>query len=418
MTGTFRSLSVRNYRLFASGQVISLSGTWAQRVAQDWLVLELTHNSGTALGITTALQFLPMLMFGLYGGLLADRYDKRKLLIWAQVAMAVLALILGVLDSLHVVQVWQVYALAFALGLASVIDTPVRQSFVSDLVGPAELPNAVSLNSATFNSARIVGPALAGVVISTAGTSAVFLGNAVSYVAVLIGLVMMRTSEMWLVDRQPRSKGQLREGLDHVRARPGLWVPMALVFMVGTFGLNFQLTLALVARQVFHTGAGSFGLLTSALALGSLMGALASARRKGLPRTRTMLVAAFVFGLLEVADGFAPSFWLLALLLVPTGAAVLTFSTAANALVQLGCEPAVRGRVMALYVLVFLGGTPVGAPLIGGLADALGARSSLLFGGAVCAASALAAARYLTDKRGWKLEPHLLRLHPHIHVRM
>jgi MFS family permease len=417
VTGTFRSLSIRNYRLFASGQVVSLSGTWAQRVAQDWLVLELSHNSGTALGITTALQFLPMLLFGLYGGLLADRYDKRRLLIGAQVGMAVLALLLGVLDATHVVQLWHVYALAFGLGLASVIDTPVRQSFVSDLVGPEELPNAVSLNSATFNSARIVGPAIAGVVIASAGTSAVFLGNAVSYVAVLIGLVMMRPSEMWLIERQPRAKGQLREGLEHVRQRPALWVPMALVFMVGTFGLNFQITLALVAKRVFHTGAGSFGLLTSCLALGSLLGALASARRKGMPRTRTMLVAALAFGLLEVADGFAPSFLILALLLIPTGAAVLTFTTTANALVQLGCEPEVRGRVMALYVLVFLGGTPVGAPLIGLLADALGSRSSLLIGGAIVAASAVVAARYLTRTRGLTLEPHLVRRRPHVHVR-
>jgi MFS family permease len=418
VTGTFRSLSVRNYRLFASGQVISLSGTWAQRVAQDWLVLELTHNSGTALGITTALQFLPMLLFGLYGGLLADRYDKRRLLIGAQISMAALALLLGVLDVTHVVKLWHVYALAFGLGLASVIDTPVRQSFVSDLVGPSELPNAVSLNSATFNSARIVGPAIAGVVIASAGTSAVFLGNAVSYLAVLVGLVMMRPSEMWLIDRQPRAKGQLREGLDHVRQRPALWVPMALVFMVGTFGLNFQLTLALVAKRVFHTGAGSFGLLTSCLALGSLIGALASARRKGLPRTRTMLVAALAFGLLEVADGLAPSFLVLALLLIPTGAAVLTFTTTANALVQLGCEPEVRGRVMAIYVLVFLGGTPIGAPLIGVLADALGSRSSLLLGGGVVAVSALIAARYLTRTRGLTLEPHVVRRHPHIHVRV
>jgi MFS family permease len=416
MSGTFRSLHVRNYRLFASGQVVSLSGTWAQRVAQDWLVLELSGNSGTALGITTALQFLPMLMFGLYGGLLADRYDKRRLLVWAQAAMAVLALVLGVLDLTGVVQLWHVYALAFGLGLASVVDTPVRQSFVSDLVGPADLPNAVSLNSATFNSARIVGPAIAGVAISTIGTSAVFLGNAVSYVAVLAGLLMMRPAEMWVSERQPRARGQLREGIDHVRARPSLWVPMALVFMVGTFGLNFQITLALVAKRIYHTGAGSFGLLTSALALGSLLGALASARRRGLPRQRTMLLAALAFGVLEVADGLAPSYLLLALLLIPTGAAVLTFTTTANALVQLGCEPHMRGRVMALYVLVFLGGTPVGAPLIGSLADALGSRSSLLIGGTVCAVSALVAARYLTRAGGLTLEPHLSR-HPHVHVR-
>ncbi|MCU1595145.1 MAG: major facilitator superfamily 1, partial [Frankiales bacterium] len=384
MSPTFRSLKVRNYRLFAIGQVISLSGTWAQRVAQDWLVLEVAPNPGVALGITTALQFLPMLLFGLYGGVLADRYDKRLLLVTAQVSMGVLALALGLLDLTHVVELWHVYALAFGLGLATVLDTPIRQSFVSDLVGPDDLPNAVSLNSATFNSARIVGPALAGVAIAQVGTSWVFLANSLSYAAVIAGLLRMRPAEMWPSPRQARAKGQMREGIDYVRERPQLYVPVLLVFMIGTFGLNFQITLALVAKQVFHTDAGSFGLLTSTLAVGSLLGALQSARRKGLPRQRTMLLAAAAFGVLEVADGLAPSFLALALLLIPTGAAVLTFSTTANALVQLSCAPEVRGRVMAIYVLVFLGGTPVGAPLIGVLAEALGPRSSLLIGGVVC----------------------------------
>jgi MFS family permease len=414
----FRSLKVRNYRLFATGQVISLSGTWAQRVAQDWLVLLIAPNPGTALGITTALQFLPMLLFGLYGGLLADRYDKRTLLIAAQAAMGLLALTLGLLTLSGAVELWHVYLLAFGLGLASVIDTPVRQSFVSELVGPDDLPNAVSLNSATFNSARIVGPALAGAAISGIGTGWVFIANSVSYVAVIAGLARMRPAELWGRERQPRAAGQLGEGLRYVRARPRLYVPILLVFMVGTFGLNFQITLSLVAKQTFHADAGSFGLLTSALAAGSLLGALQSARRKGLPRVRTMLVAALAFGVLEVADGLAPSFWLLALLLVPTGASVLTFTTTANAIVQLGAEPYVRGRVMALYVLVFLGGTPVGAPLIGLLAEHAGPRASLLLGGAVVALSALVAARVLTRRTGLTLEPHLARRHPHVHVRV
>ncbi len=407
MSPTFRSLSVRNYRLFAIGQVISLSGTWAQRVAQDWLVLEIAPNPGIALGITTALQFLPMLLFGLYGGVLADRYDKRRLLIGAQVAMGLLALLLGVLDLTGVVQLWHVYALAFGLGLAAVVDTPVRQSFVSDLVGPADLPNAVSLNSATFNSARIVGPAIAGVAISGVGTSWVFLANAFSYVAVIAGLARMRPAEMWPSPRQQRAKGQMREGIDYVRERPQLYVPVLLVFMIGTFGLNFQITLALVAKQVFHTDAGSFGLLTSAFALGSLIGALQSARRKGLPRTRTMLVAAAAFGLLEVADGLAPTFLSLGLLLIPTGMAVLTFTTTANALVQLSAAPEVRGRVMSIYVLVFLGGTPLGAPLIGVLASVLGPRSSLLIGGGVCVLSTLAAAAFFARLEGLSLRPHV-----------
>ncbi|MDX6214824.1 MAG: hypothetical protein QOG99_408, partial [Frankiales bacterium] len=417
MSPTFRSLRVRNYRLFATGQVISLTGTWAQRVAQDWLVLVVSHNSGTALGITTALQFLPMLLFGLYGGVLADRHDKRALLVGTQAAMGVLALVLGLLTLSGDVQLWHVYVLASGLGLASCIDIPTRQAFVSELVGPDELPNAVGLNSATFNSARIVGPAVAGVAISGVGTGWVFLGNAVSYVAVLAGLLMMRRSELFATTRQARSPGQLMEGLRYVRTRPRMYVPILLVFMVGTFGLNFQITLSLIARATFHADAGSFGLLSSALAAGSLIGALGSARRSGLPRIRTMLVAALAFGVLEVVDGFAPSFWLLAVLLVPTGAAVLTFTTTANAIVQLGAEPQVRGRVMALYLTVFIGGTPIGAPLLGLLAEHVGPRSSLWIGGVVCTLSAVAAAAFFARRGGLAVQPHLLRRHPHVHVR-
>lgn len=417
LSSTFRSLRVRNYRLFATGQVVSLSGTWAQRIAQDWLVLQIAPNPGLALGITTGLQFLPMLLFGLYGGVLADRYDKRKLLVGAQAAMGVLALVLGVLDLSGAVQLWHVYVLAFLLGLASVVDTPVRQAFVSEIVGPAEMPNAVSLNSATFNLSRIVGPAIAGIAINSVGTGWVFLGNAVSYVAVLAGLLAMRPRELQRTGRVVRGKGQLREGLAYVRSRPELLVPIVLVFMVGTFGLNFQITLALVAKQVYDRGAGSFGLLTSMLALGSLLGALQSARRTGPPRTRVLLGSALAFGLLEVVAGLAPSYAVLAVLLVPTGAAVLTFTTTANSLVQLGSSPEVRGRVMALYVLVFLGGTPIGAPVIGAVAQAAGPRSSLLVGGLVCAVSAVVGAVYLTRSRRLVVVPHLARRRPHVHVR-
>ncbi|MDX6199029.1 MAG: hypothetical protein QOJ79_2180, partial [Actinomycetota bacterium] len=386
---------VRNYRLFASGQVISLSGTWAQRVAQDWLVLDLSHNSGVALGITTGLQFLPMLLFGLYGGVLADRYDKRRLLIWAQVSMGVLALVLGILDLADVVQLWQVYALAFLLGLASVIDTPVRQAFVVEMVGPDDLPNAVSLNSATFNVSRILGPAVAGIAISSVGTAPVFLANALSYVAVVVGLVAIHRADLFDVHRVPRAKGQLREGLTYVRANPHLYVPIALIAVIGMFGLNFQITLALIAKQTFHLGAGSYGALSAMLATGSLLGALASARRSTPPSTRILFGSALAFGVLEVLTGLAPTYFLMAVLLVPTGAAVLTFTTTANATVQLASAPHMRGRVMALYVLVFLGGTPLGAPVIGALAEVLGPRSSLLIGGAVSAAAAVVAGLYL-----------------------
>ena len=409
---------MRNYRLFAVGQLVSLTGTWAQRVAQDWLVLELSGDSGVALGTVTALQFLPVLLLGLAGGLLADRYDKRRVLVGVQVAMGLLALALGLLDVTGVVRLWHVYALSAALGVASALDTPVRQAFVVELVGPDDLPNAVSLNSATFNSARIVGPALAGRVIGAYGTGEVFLGNAVSYVAVVAGLLAMRPDELRTPQRLARARGQVREGVAYVRQRPALLAPIALVAVVGTFGLNFQVTLGLVAKQVFARGAESFGVLTSALAVGSLLGALASARRTGPPRVRRLLLSALAFGLLEVAVGLAPGFLVMAALLVPTGVAVLTFTTTANTLVQLGSEPHVRGRVMALYVLVFLGGTPFGAPLIGAVAEALGPRTGLLAGGTVSVLGALAAAAYLLRVRGLRLEAHLLRRHPHVHVRV
>ena len=413
---TFRSLRIRNYRLFAAGQVVSLSGTWAQRVAQSWLVLELSGDSGVALGIVTALQFLPVLLFGLYGGVLADRYDKRGLLLGAQAAMGVLALLLAVLDLSGVVALWHVFVLAFALGLAAAVDTPVRQSFLVEMVGPDDLPNAIGLNSATFNSARIVGPALAGVAIAAFGTGWVFLANALSYLAVIAGLRAMRAADLRPAERVERAKGQLREGLAYVRARSDLLVPMVLVFMVGTFGLNFQVTLALVVKEVFQRGAGAYGLLSAMLAVGSLLGALLSARRTGPPRQRTLFLAVLAFGTLEVLVGLAPTFELMALLLVPTGIAVLTFTTTANAIVQLGSAAQMRGRVMALYVLVFLGGTPIGAPLIGALAEALGPRSSIVLGGLVTALSGIVAAVVMTRVRQLRLEPHLVRRRPHVHV--
>ena len=414
---TFRSLRVRNYRLFAAGQVVSLSGTWGQRVAQDWLVLELSDDSGVALGVTTALQFLPVLLLGLYGGVLADRYDKRKLLIGAQVAMGVLALLLAALDLTGAVQLWHVFALAFVLGIASAIDTPVRQAFVSEMVGPDDLPNAVSLNSATFNTARIVGPAVAGVAIAAAGTGWVFLVNGLSYLAVLAGLRAMRTCELHPTARLIRGRGQLREGVAYVRRRPDLLVPMVLVFVVGTFGLNFQITLALVVKGVFEREASAYGLLSAMLAVGSLLGALLSARRPGPPRQMTLFVAVLVFGLLEVAVGLAPTFEVMALLLVPTGVAVLTFTTTANAIVQLGSAAQMRGRVMALYVLVFLGGTPVGAPVIGALAEVFGPRASLVAGGVVTALAGVVAAVVMTRQRDLEVRAHLVRRRPHVHVR-
>jgi MFS family permease len=414
MSPTFRSLRVRNYRLFASGQILSLTGTWMQRVAQDWLVLSLTH-SGFALGVTTALQFLPMLLFGMYGGLLADRYPKRQLLLFTQVTSAIFAGALGVLVVSGVVQAWHVYVIAFLLGMSAAVDTPTRQAFVVELVGPADLPNAIGLNSATFNSARILGPAIGGLLIVAVGTGPVFLINAVSYTAPVLALLAMRDSELFRSKPVARAKGQARAGLRYVRSRPELLMPIVLVAIVGMFGLNFQMTLALIAQQTFHRDAGAYGVLSAALAFGCLIGALGAARR---PRPRQSLLygAAFVFGVLEFVDAFIPSYWALCVLLVPTGVAILTMTTSANSLCQLLSSPSMRGRVMAVYVLVFLGGTPLGAPVIGALASTLGPRSSLYIGGAVSAAAAVVIALVFARTQQVRVHAHL-RPHPRVHVR-
>nr|WP_241683433.1 MFS transporter [Actinomadura sp. J1-007] len=387
----FRSLRTRNYRLFAAGQVVSNTGTWMQRVAQDWLVLELAHGSGgTALGITTGLQFLPLLLFGLWGGVVADRYPKRRVLMITQVAMGVLALMLGLLAITGAAQVWHVYVLAFGLGLATVVDNPTRQSFVVEMVGKRDLPNAIALNSATFNGARLLGPAVAGVLIAAIGTGPVFLVNAASFGAVLLGLYAMRESELNGAEPVKRAKGQLREGLRYVRGRRDLVMVLVLVGFVATFGMNFQMTTALVAREVFHTGASSFGLASSMLAVGALTGALLAARRATRPRLRLLLVAALMFGVLEVATGLMPVYWAFLVLLVPTGIALMTFTTAANATMQLGVAPEMRGRVMGLYMFVFLGTNPVGAPLVGWMAEQFGPRLSIVVGGLVAVLVTLA----------------------------
>ena len=365
-----------------------------QRVAQDWLVLQLTHGSGTALGITTGLQFLPQLLFSLWGGMIADRYPKRRILFATQAAMGALALILGVLALTGVVAIWQVYLLAFALGMVAVVDNPTRQTFVAEMVGQRGMANAIALNSAVFNLGRITGPAVAGLVISAVGTPAAFCVNAASFGAVLIGLKLMRPAELHPVARAPRAPGQLREALAYVRARPGLWVTLVLVFFVATFGMNFQVTNALMSRGVFGTGAGSFGLASTMFAVGALGGALLAARRAR-PGMRLLLGTALAFGAAEVATGLMPTFWSFLALLVPTGFALLMFTTTANSATQLGVDPAVRGRVMGLYMLVFLGGAPLGSPLVGWAAEQFGARMGLIGGGVISAAAAAAAALLL-----------------------
>ncbi len=406
MSPTFRSLRIRNYRLFAAGGVISNVGTWMQRIGQDWLVLQLT-GSGVALGITTALQFLPMLLFGLLGGVLADRYPKRRVLAAANAALAVVGLVLGLLVVTGAVAVWHVYVLAFLLGTATAVENPTRQSFVVEMVGSEELPNAVGLNSASFNAARVVGPALAGfLIVATGSTGLVFLLNAASYLAVLASLRAMRPSELSPAPRVERAPGQLREGLAYVAARPDLVLVLVVVFFVGTFGLNFSITTALMATQVFHKGAGEYGVLGSVMAIGSLTGALLAARR-GRPRLRLVVGAAVVFGLLELAAGLMPTYETFAIILIPVGLSALTFITAANATLQLRADPAVRGRVMALYMVVFFGGTPLGAPILGAVAEHAGARWSLVVGGVVSAVAAVVAAAVVMRRQHLVVRAHL-----------
>lgn len=397
----FSSLRIRNYRLFFLGQVVSNIGTWMQRIAQDWLVLSLT-GSATAVGVTTALQFLPMLLFGLYGGVLVDRLPKRPTLLLTQAAMAVTGVVLAVLTLSGHVQVWHVYLAAFAVGLATVLDNPARQSFVSEMVGPGQLQNAVSLNSANFQSARLVGPAVAGLMITGVGTGWAFLFNGLSFVAPIAGLLLMRARELHVVERAPRGKGQLREGLHYVAGRPELIWTIVLVGFVGTFGFNFPVYLSAFADDVFHAGAGSYSLFNTLMAVGSLAGALLAARR-GTAKLRVMIAAAALFGALELVAAAAPSLWLFALLMAPIGMFGMTINVNANTAIQMGTDPAMRGRVMSLYMMVFLGGSPVGAPIAGWITDAYGVRAGLAVGGAISAAAAVTVGLVLARVGGLRL---------------
>ncbi|GHH44814.1 MULTISPECIES: MFS transporter [Streptomyces] len=408
----FSSLKIRNYRLFFTGQVVSNTGTWMQRIAQDWLVLSLTGSSA-AVGFTTALQFLPMLLFGLYGGVLVDRLPKRPTLLATQSAMGLTGLALAFLTLSGHVQVWHVYVAAFAVGLATVIDNPARQSFVSEMVGPDQLQNAVSLNSANFQSARLVGPAVAGLLITSVGTGWAFLLNGLSFIAPLAGLLLMRSRELNQVERTPRGKGQLREGLRYVAGRPDLMWPIILVGFIGTFGFNFPVWLSAYADDVFHAGAGAYSLFNTLMAVGSLAGALLAARR-GTARARVLVAAAVAFGVLEIVAALAPSYWLFALLMVPIGIAGLTVNVTANTAVQMGTDPAMRGRVMALFMMVFMGGTPLGAPVVGWITDAYGPRIGFAIGGVVSALAAVTVGLALARVGGLRLSVGWHRGHPQV----
>ena len=400
MSPTFRSLRIPNYRLWAAGAIVSNTGTWMQRVAQDWLVLtQLTNNSGVAVGITTGLQFAPMLLLAGVAGSIADRFDRRRILVLTQSASGVLALVLGVLVVTGTAQLPMVYVMAGLLGVVAAIDGPARQTFVSEMVGRDDLSNAVGLNSASFHAGRLIGPGIAGLLIHAVGTGAVFLINAATFGAVLLSLTRMDVAALRPAPRMSRSRGGMREGIAYVRHRSEIVLIMVIVGMVGTFGLNFQLTTALMARLQFGKGAGEYGILGSIMAIGSLTGALLAARREH-PRLRLVVGATLAFGISASLAAVMPTYQLFAVMLIPTGLAALTLMTAANATVQLSTAPHMRGRVMAIYMAIFMGGTPIGSPVIGWVGQTFGAPWSILVGGLVSVATATGAMAWLWFARG------------------
>ena len=406
MSPTFRSLRNPNYRRYVAGSVVSNTGTWMQRVAQDWLVLSLPGNGGAALGITTGLQFLPVLLLSPYAGVIADRFPKRRLLQVTQAMMAVSSLALGLIAVLGVAETWHVYVLAFVFGIGSAFDAPARQSFVSELVDADDVTNAVGLNSAGFNLARILGPGLAGLMIGALGGGAratgwVILINAVSYLAVIWQLERMDTALLHVAERQPRSPRMLRQGVRYVAGQPKMVLILIMVFFAGTFGMNFQITSALMATEEFGKGAGEFGLLGSAMAVGALAGALLAARRVRI-RLRLLVLAAVGFGLAEIVAATLPTYGMFMLFAPIIGFCTLTLLNSANATLQLESDPAFRGRVMALYMTIVMGGTPLGSPVIGWIGEHLGPRWTLLLGGGLTIAGALLAVAVFQhlNKRG------------------
>lgn len=373
MIATFRSLAVPNYRRYAAGAVVSNTGTWMGRVGQDWLVLtELTHGSATALGAVTGLQFTPFLVLAPVAGAVADRYPKRLVMVVTQTVMAASALSLAVLTLTGAVRLWHVYVAALVQGIGAAFDAPARQAMVSEVVDADLVSNAVALNSASFTGGRILGPAVAGLVIAAWGTGWALLANGASFLFVIAALQRLDVEALHPAP-VARGRGRIREGLTYVRGRPDLVLVMGLVFVLGTFGMNFQVTIALMATAEFHRGPTEFGLLGSVMAVGSFTAALLSARRRQ-ARLRVFVFALAGFVVAAAAAALAPSYELFAIALVPVGLTALTAMTTANAFVQHGTEPGMRGRVMALYLAIFMGGTPIGAPLIGWLGDTAGPR--------------------------------------------
>lgn len=393
ITRIFSSLRVPNFRLYFSGQVISLSGTWMQRLAQAWLVLELT-DSGTALGVVSALQFLPLLLLGPLGGVLADRYDKRRVLYVTQAVPAVLAVILGLLITTNVVTVWMVYLLAVALGLVQVVDNPTRQTFIHEMVGADELTNAVSLNSVLVNVARVLGPSLAGALIVTVGLAPCFYINAVSYSAVLIALALMNPDRLLRAPAQARRSGQLREGLRYVRNTPEVLVPLVMMAIVGTLAYEYQVVLPLLAKFTFGGDADTYATMTALSATGAVVGGLTTAAGGRKPAT-SLAWTAIVFGSIQLLTSMAPTLVVTYAIMVLLGAASIRFLALGNATLQLAAEPAMRGRVMALWAVAFLGSTPIGGPIVGWVGEYIGPRFALGMGGVATLASGVLAYRAL-----------------------
>jgi MFS family permease len=405
VAGTFRSLRSFNFRLWAAGALVSNVGTWMQRIAQDWLVLtQLTHHNASALGIVMGLQFAPQLLFLPWTGLAADRLNQRKLLMLTQAAMGVLALMLGVLTITGVIRLWHVYVFAFLSGTGAALDAPVRQTFVAEMVGDADLPNAVALNSTSFNAAQMIGPAFAGLLIAKVGIGWAFLLNGISFAAVLLSMSFFRLSELRSSVRAHRTASGFLEGFRYTWKRPDLRAILVMLLLVGTFGFNFTIFIATMAVNVFHSDARAFGLLSSIMAVGALSGALFAAGGKK-PDLASLSMGACVLGLGGTLAALAPGYWWFAAALVVSGAAAMTFTNGTNSIMQLSTEPSMRGRVMALRVGVALGGMTIGAPIVGWVANRFGPRWSLALGAGAGFTAALFAVNVLARRK----EPRLVQ---------
>ena len=396
---SWRALKHYNYRLLYPASLLSNIGTWAQRIAQDWLVMELTDNNPVILGLVTALQFLPSLLLSLWGGLLADRFDKRKLLFLTNLGGGLGSALMGILVITGLVQIWHVYVLAFVVGVFSAVDAPIRISFNSELVGKDDLPNAVSLNSANFNLGRLIGPAASGLLIAAFGTGPSFLINSLTYLAIIVALWRIRVGELHR-NVKPNRAASLREAFKYVLAKRNIAIVMLTVFFATTFGLNYQIFMAVMATTVFHKGPSEFGVLGSVLAIGSFTGAVLAARLEHLRRPSVIALGAVGFGLSLTSIAFAPSFEMFALGLPFGGAIALLTLVSANSYVQTSTDPALRGRVMGIYLLIFMGGTPIGSPLIGWVADQIGIRNTIFACGLIVALGALFCIWLLRGGRG------------------